>query len=198
MTEDETKTGREKRRRKVPRKITPTSLENAALYYLGRFATSSENLRQVLLRRIARSARHHDTDTDACAGWVDELIGRYLASGLLDDGAYARAQAASLNRRGKSVKAIRLRLRQKAVASDIIDDTLAGLAQETGEPDLCAAIAYARKRRIGPYRNPDKGEKNRDRELAALARSGFSYALSRRIVEAESTDELEQTLDGSI
>ena len=75
------------RRRKIPRKVTPTSLENIALYYLQRFATSSENLRQVLMRRVRRSAKHHETDVEACAQMIDELTKRYLKSGLLDDGA---------------------------------------------------------------------------------------------------------------
>ena len=43
-----------KKQRKPPRKATAASLENAALYYLERFATSSENLRRVLMRRVER------------------------------------------------------------------------------------------------------------------------------------------------
>ena len=35
--------------RKKPRKATQTSLENAALYYLERFATSAENLSMSLV-----------------------------------------------------------------------------------------------------------------------------------------------------
>ena len=184
-----------KRRRKIPRKITPTSLENTALYYLQRFATSSENLRRVLLRRVERSAKHHDTDTEACTQLIDDLITRYLASGLLDDAVFARAQAASMNRRGKSVRAIRSRLMQKAVNAEIIDEALDALAVDIGEPDLAAAIAYARKRRIGPYRTKGNASENRGKELAALARSGFSYSLAQLIVDANDADELEQNLE---
>lgn len=184
----------QKRRPKIPRKVTPTSLDNAALYYLGRFATSSQNLRQVLLRRVGRAAKHHDTDVQACALMIDELIERYLGSGLLDDAVYARAQGASLNRRGKSVRAIRGWLRQKSVPVDIIEDAIGALSAEIGEPDLAAAIAYARRRRFGPYRNKDKTQDSRDKELAAFARSGFSYGLARRIVEASDIDELENAL----
>jgi regulatory protein len=200
MPDDDAKTDNRnaKRRRKIPRKITRSSLENAALYYLGRFATSSQNLRHVLLRRIERAAKHHDTDVQACAGLVDELIRRYLESGLLDDHAYGRAQAASLNRRGKSVRAIRMRLLQKSVPGPIIDDILNALASEVGEPDLAAAIAYARRRRIGPYRIADRPPENKDKEMAALARSGFSYSLARMIIEAEDIDELESRLSLSI
>jgi regulatory protein len=184
----------QKRRKKTPRKVSATSLDNAALYYLGRFATSSENLRRVLLRRVERAAKHHDTDRQACAEMIDQLIGRYLESGLLDDVAYARAQGASLNRRGKSIRAIRSWLKQRYVATDIIDDTITALAEELGELDLAAAIAYARKRRLGPYRKAEKPPDSLEKELAALARSGFSYGLARRIVEATDIDELENAL----
>ena len=183
-----------KRRPKVTRKVSATSLENAALYYLGRFATSSENLRQVLERRILRAAKHHDTDIKACNQLVGDLIQRYLESGILNDGIYAQTQAASMNRRGKSLRAIRARLRQKAVSSDVIDDALAVLAGEVGQLDLAAAIAYARKRRLGPYRSNIGKPKNPEKELAALARSGFSYALALRILEAKDIDELENEL----
>jgi len=188
------KTHSPKRRQKVPRKVSATSLENAALYYLGRFATSSENLRQVLGRRIMRAAKHHETDVEACNQLVDDLIRRYLESGILNDEVYARTQAASMNRRGKSLRAIRVRLRQKSVASDIIDEALQSLAGDIGQPDLAAAIAYARKRRLGPYRRETAGPENLDKEMAALARSGFSYSLARRIVEAEDIDDLENEL----
>jgi regulatory protein len=194
MLNDNNKTHSGKRRPKITRKVSAASLENAALYYLGRFATSSENLRQVLERRILRAAKHHDTDIKACNQLVGDLIQRYLESGILNDGIYAQTQAASMNRRGKSLRAIRARLRQKAVSSDVIDDALAVLAGEVGQLDLAAAIAYARKRRLGPYRRNTGKPENPEKELAALARSGFSYALALRILEAKNVDELENEL----
>ena len=87
--------GRRKRGRRCPRKATDTSLGNAALHYLGRYATSSWNLRRVLMRKVERSARFHGTDREAGAAVVDRLIARYEDSGLLDDGAYAEARAAA-------------------------------------------------------------------------------------------------------
>ena len=50
------------RKRAAPAKITATSLNNIALHYLERFASSAENLRRVLLRRVRRAAAHHGSD----------------------------------------------------------------------------------------------------------------------------------------
>ena len=188
------KTNSTKRRQKIPRRVSAASIENAALHYLGRYTTSSENLRQVLERRIMRAAKHHDTNIVSCNQLVGDLIQRYLKNGILNDETYAQTQAASMNRRGKSLRAIRFRLRQKALSIDIIDKALKVLANEVGSPDLAAAIAYARKRRLGPYRRKTATPVNLDKELAALARTGFSYSLALRIVEANKIDELENEL----
>ena len=51
-------------RKRAPRKATPKYLENAALYYLSRYSTSTENLRRVMMRKVMRSAKHHGTDVE--------------------------------------------------------------------------------------------------------------------------------------
>ena len=58
-------------KRRLPRQATAAYLENAALHYLERFASSSANLRRVLMRKVARSARAHGTDPAEGAGLVD-------------------------------------------------------------------------------------------------------------------------------
>jgi regulatory protein len=194
MSDFSNKTNRTKRRKNIPRKVSAASIENAALYYLGRYATSSENLRQVLERKIIRASKHHETNIKACTGFVGDLIQRYLENGILNDKIYAQAQAASMNRRGKSLRAIRSRLRQKALSSEIIDKAIEALTDQVGTPDLSAAIAYARKRRLGPYRKNVHSQSNLDKELATLARSGFSYSLALHIVKAKNIDELESEL----
>lgn len=177
-------------RRRKPRKVTGKSLERTALSYLERFATSAENLRRVLMRRVERSARFHTTDREAGAALVDELVVRYRNSGLLDDRAYADGRVRTLHRRGTSARLIRLKLRQKGVADAVIAEVLAGLADETTEPEVTAATALARRRRLGPFRPPGERAAMREKDLAAVARAGFSYDVARRVIEAPSPDDL--------
>jgi regulatory protein len=178
------------RARRKPRKITPDSLGRIALHYLERYATSSENLRRVLTRRVRRSAEAHDADPDEQMPHVDALIVRYQQAGLLDDQAYARMRAESLHRRGTSGRMIRMKLAAKGVASDAIDDALESLSELVANADLSGACNYARRRRIGPWRLRDRAD-YRDRDLAALARQGFSYNIARKIIDAEDTEMLE-------
>jgi regulatory protein len=184
------------RRRRGPKPATPERLEKAALHYLERFATSAENLRRVLMRRVQRSAQLHDTDPKAGQQAVDDLIARYLRAGLLDDRAFAEARAASLHRQGKSARAIAQALAQKGVAADTAQAALEALKEDVGEhSDLAAAIHYARRRRLGPWRRQER-EGARERELAALGRQGFGYETARKVVEAETQEELEDRLHG--
>ncbi len=176
--------------RKRLRKVSPKSLESAALHYLERFASSAENLRRVLMRRVYRSARVHDIEPDEAARWVDGIVERYARSGLLDDRRYAENLAHSLSRRGVATRAIRARLMQKGVAPEDINYAIAALSEATGDADLSAALALIRRRRLGPHRDPEARADFHDKDLAALARAGFSYDLARKVIEAEDPNSL--------
>jgi regulatory protein len=154
--------------------IGPDLLERWALGYLGRYASSAENLRRVLIRR---ARRHAPNAAPQAKIQIDEIVARYQESGLLDDAAYAAGRAASLHRRGDSLRAIRVRLAAKGVASEVASDAVAGLRESISDPDIAAACAFARRRRLGAFR---RGTADRQRELGAFARGGFS----RRIAEA--------------
>lgn len=189
------------RKTRQPKKATPERLQKAALFYLERYASSSENLRRVLMRRVERSAQFHGTDREEGARIVASLIERFLKAGLLDDQAYAEAKTASLHRRGTSKRAIRLKLSQKGVNSGTIDKALEALEVDRAaegvlgdgsrdDLDFTAALNYARRRRIGPFRS-EKAPEKRDRDLAALGRQGFSYEIARRIIDADTPETLE-------
>jgi regulatory protein len=156
------------------RDIEPELLERWALHYLSRYASSAENLRRVLTRRVRR---HSDEGAQAAAPLIDALVARYRASGLIDDAAYAAGRVQSLHRRGESLRAVRARLAAKGVSAADVANAVEGLRAAAPDPDLAAACAFARRRRLGPYR---RSAADHARELAALARAGFS----RHVAEA--------------
>jgi regulatory protein len=156
------------------REIGPELLERWALGYLGRYASSAENLRRVLIRRARKHAP--EAAQQARAG-IDAIVVRYRESGLLDDAAYAAGRVASLHRRGDSLKAIRARLAGKGVPAEVAAEAVSALRENAPDPDIAAACAFARRRRLGPFR---RAAADRQRELATFARAGFS----RRVAEA--------------
>ncbi|WP_207462419.1 RecX family transcriptional regulator [Azospirillum sp. SYSU D00513] len=178
--------------RKPPRLVTAQYLENAALHYLERFASSEANLRRVLMRKVDRSVQAHGTEREEGARWVEELIARYRRSGLLNDETYARMRAESLHRRGTSTRAIREKLVAKGIDREGAARALESLDEDVeGDLNLTAALALARRRRLGPYRLPEARPAHRDKDLAALGRAGFSYDIARRVVDAQDPDSVE-------
>jgi regulatory protein len=156
------------------REIGPELLERWALNYLGRYASSTENLRRVLMRRVRR---HFPDSGPQVSPVIDALVIRYCELGLLDDAKYAAGRVQSLHRRGDSLKAIRARLAAKGIAASHIAEAVSELRSDAVDPDLAAACAFARRRRLGAYR---RGAADHARELGAFARAGFS----RRVAEA--------------
>lgn len=177
---------------KGPKQATPEYLEKAALHYLERYASSRANLRRVLMGKVERSARFHGTDREAGAKAVEQLLDRLARAGYLDDAAYARSRAISLHRAGHGAQAIRMKLRQKGVDEDTCWAALESLEEEADAPELAAALRYARKRRLGPYRAPDRRAANAERDMAALARKGFSLDLARQVVLTDDLETLEE------
>src|SRR3990167_9091342 len=173
------------RKKHKPRKVTAKSLENAAVYYLQRFASSSANFRRVMMRRVDRSARFHGTDRDEGAKMVDGLIRRVIDNGLLNDLAYAEALAGSRHRRGASRRTVFVKLKQKGLDDEIIRAAVDALADETDEPELAAAVILARRRRLGPFRPNNQRASLRDKDMAALARAGFGYDMVVKVIDAE-------------
>lgn len=181
-------------RRRRPKPVTAERLRKVALHYLERYASSSENLRRVLLRRIDTSVRLHGTDRGEAEVWVVDIIARLSQAGLLDDRAYAEGRARSLHRRGTARRRIAAMLRQKGVGNGDIAAALRAVADDEAAADLNAAIRFARRRRLGPWRDPALRAERRERDLAALARAGHSLDLAYRIVDAETTNALDGML----
>jgi regulatory protein len=124
------------------------------------------------------------------------------ANGLLDDRAYAEAQTASLHRRGIARRRIGQRLGARGVARDEVASALSSLDESHGgdsadATDQRAALAFARRKRLGPFRAAAERKARRNRDLAALACAGFAYHLARRVIDAPDADELEAEIMGT-
>ncbi|NDW07014.1 regulatory protein RecX [Jiella pacifica] len=157
-------------------RVKPVSadwLMRAASYYLERYATSAENLRRVLRRKVKRRAGEAGEDAGQYEPLIETTLARFAELGLLDDRAYASARLSSLRRKGTSRRMATAKLQEKGLPREVVETALEG--DQTGEAE--AAAAYARRRRFGPHRNPGR-EDRRDKEIAAMVRAGFSARLA--------------------
>ena len=166
--------------RRLPGKVTPAYVQRAALAYLERFSSSAGNLRRVLTRKVERRCRLRGEDAAEFLPLVDEVVRRSLDSGLVDDRRYAEGRVASLRRRGASARLIGAKLAAKGVSRDVAAGAIGDEAEAEGQ----AAWALARRRRLGPYR-PGERRAFREKDLAAMARAGFGFALAKSVIDAD-------------
>jgi len=180
----------EKSRQKTPKKITPTYLENAGLYYLERYASSAENFRKIMMRKIKNSCKFHNTEVGEFVPMLDKLIERYKSVGLLNDEVFARSKVASLRRKGMGRQGIVAKLQAKGLSQEQIKSALKEIDEDKEDAELEAAREYVRRKKLGMHRTktPDDLKKHTQKELASLARAGFSYEVARKALEFDEED----------
>lgn len=181
MEADDERKQQPRRERRPPRRITADYLQHAAMHYLERYAAPSAQLRRVLQRKIALSCRHHGDEQSRFDDMLDSVVARCVASGLVDDARFAEARAASLRRKGQSARAVAARLSAKGVTRDLV-------AQHSAvepEQELAAARIAAKRKRLGPWSRGDRAT-NRQKDLAAMARAGFSMTIARTVIDGAS------------
>jgi regulatory protein len=157
------------------------ALHDSALAYLARYAATEAGLTRTLGRTVDRWSRRALADgaeADAVAAQAAQaratiraVVARLATLGAVSDAAFAASRTRTLVRGGRSRRAVAAHLAAKGVGTET-----ARIALEAEEIDeLAAALVLARRRRIGPFR---VGDGDRLRELALLARAGFSHAVA--------------------
>ncbi|KHK93071.1 regulatory protein RecX [Novosphingobium malaysiense] len=169
-------------KRRNPRPLTSARLEELALAYVARFATTQAKLRGYLQRKVRER------------GWEDEgpppienLVNRYAELGYVDDEAWARMKAGSLLRRGYGTRRVAEALGHAGIEEDVREDMRPPEAEQRR-----AALVMARRRRFGPYAVQPIDRPVREKQLAAMLRAGHPLDIARRIVDATDPDEAEE------
>lgn len=176
------------RRRKPLAPLDDARLEELALAYVARFATSAGRL-AAYCRRKLRERGHAGQDRGEPAPDVAALVERFVAKGFVDDAGYARAKADALLRRGYGARRVGDALRADGIAEPLRAELAPGDAERRE-----AAAAYARRRRFGPFaRAPlgPAGGAGHQKQLAALLRAGHDSAHARHVLAAASPGEVE-------
>jgi regulatory protein len=173
-------------RRRPAKRLLPEDMRELALLYLDRFSATRRRLRDVLARRARISASLHGDDPAALLAAIEDAIAWLEKKGLLSDRSYAEARARSLAGRGQSRARIAANLIGKGVNPDTAKAAIETLNQEIGNSEIEAARKYAKKRRLGRYRSkPDLEPARFTRDLAAMARAGFSPDIAKTALEEE-------------
>ncbi len=126
------------------RPLGAARLDELALSYVAKFATSRAKLTRYLSRKIRESDWTDDVDPVAACEAIADRMERLQ---FLDDRQYAAMRAGAMTRRGLGVRRVKAQLYVDGIApadSGEAIDTAEGAA-------VAAAVGFARRRRFGPF-----------------------------------------------
>lgn len=159
--------------------LDAAALRDLALRYVGRYATSEAKLRRYLGRKLFER------------GWggegsppVDAVVAQLAELGYVDDRLFAEARGRSLTGRGFGARRVGADLGAAGIARDLAAEVAA-----TGDA-LAAAVAFARRRRFGPFdpHGSDQDPERRRKQFAAMMRAGHGVAETRRVLAGDVED----------
>lgn len=173
------------RSRRNPQPLDRRRLEDLALAYVARFATTRAKLEAYLSRKLRE--RGWDGEEEPA---IADLAARYTAQGYVDDAAYAKAKTGSLLRRGYGMRRVGQALAAAGVAEDLREDAM------PDESELRrSALALARKRGFGPFGTGRPDRAARERQIAAMLRAGHAIDHALRMIDAQTAQAAEDWAD---
>lgn len=169
--------------RPPPRPLDAARLDELALAYVGRFATSEARLARYLERKL----RERGWDGSGLASEaVAAAVERCARLGFVDDSAFAQQRGAALARRGLGERRLRAQLAVDGIRTELAAPVL-GAARDDR---MATALAFARRRRLGPYGSGAPSDpRARDKLLGAFLRAGHDAATARQILAVAPGDE---------
>ncbi|AKH43869.1 regulatory protein [Altererythrobacter atlanticus] len=173
-----------KRRRAKPKPLDEARLQELALAYMARFATTTSKLERYLYRKLRERGWDGENEPDLPA-----MVSRYAELGYVDDEAFARAKSGSLLRRGYGPRRVNQALGEAGVGESIREDMRPDEAQERH-----AALAMARKRGFGPFGRAGGAidPARREKQIAAMMRAGHRLDNALQIIDARSAEVAEE------
>jgi regulatory protein len=161
-----------------PRRALPPldepRLNELAVRYVGRFATTRAKLRAYLQRKIRERGWAEGRAPD-----LEMIANRFADLGYIDDAGFALAKSRALTGRGYGKRRVVQALRIAGV-----DDADGETARDHADAEaVAAALRFAERRRIGPFAaNLVTDPREREKALAAMVRAGHSFGLSKLIL----------------
>ncbi len=167
-------------KKKLPKKISKIRLKNIALYYLDRYESSVDNLRDVLKKRVYKYKMYFpEYDASEAYSWIEEILLQLQECGYLDNKRYANMKIDEYLNAGKPAGYIKNKLKQKGIDENLINSLL----EEKDFSPLEMALKFAKKKRIGPFSATEEIRKtNRQKDLAKLIYAGFDYDISAKVI----------------
>ena len=164
-----------------------TNLRDLAYSYLEKYSPSKQQLKVFLLKKYLTKIKGTKSKKEVTT-IIDEIILHLEKNRILNDELYSDSKARMFLRRGYSLNKINQSLRNKGIDSKYIKQSINKIKEDEIEPDFVSALKLCKRRRIGPLRPNANRELFYKKDMGILARGGFSFELSKRILDLETVE----------
>ena len=169
--------------------VTVDEMRNFAFAYVEKYAPSKQQLRTYLLKKYLKLSVPNVKKQDV-TNLIDIVLSDLEKNKFINDKFYSESKAKSMIRRGSSINKIRNYLIGKGVNDEFIKDTVNKINEDNSDQDFFSAIKICKKKRIGPARIDDNRPLFYKKDISLLARNGFDFETSKKVMELKKDDYL--------
>ena len=169
-------------RNKKNLEATIDEIRNFAYSYLEKYSPSKQQLKTYLFKKLIKN-KHKLFNKKEIFDLIDSVINVLVDQKFLSDKYYSDAKSKAFLRRGYSLNKIRYNLIKKGIDPKYIKASISKIKENESDPDFFSAIKLCKRRRIGPNREEANRQLFYKKDISILARSGFSYELSKKVLE---------------
>ena len=169
--------------------VTVDEMRNFALAYVDKYAPSKQQLRTYLLKKYLKLSVPNVKKQDV-TNLIDVVLIDLEKSKFINDKFYSESKAKSMIQRGNSINKIRNYLIGKGINNEFIKDTVNKIQENNIDQDFFSAIKICKKKRIGPARTEDNRPLFYKKDISLLARNGFDFETSKKVMELHKDDYL--------
>ncbi len=164
-----------------------THLKDLAYSYLEKYSPSKQQLKVYLLKKYLTKIKGSKSKKEVTL-IIDQIILNLEKNKLINEELYSDSKARVFLRRGYSLNKINQSLRNKGVDIKYIKQSIDKIKKQKIEPDFVSALKLCKRRRIGPLRPESNRELFYKKDMGILARGGFSFDLSKRVLSLDSKE----------
>ncbi len=169
--------------------VTVEEMRNFALAYVEKYAPSKQQLRTYLLKKYLKLTVPNIKKQDV-SDLIDVVLSDLEKNKFINDKFYSESKAKSMIHRGNSINKIRNYLIGKGINDEFIKQTVNRIKEDNNDQDFFSAIKICKKKRIGPARVEDNRPLFYKKDISILARNGFDFETSKKVMELEKDDYL--------
>ena len=175
------------RNKKKTLEVTVEEMRNFAFAYVEKYAPSKQQLKTYLLKKYLKISVSNVKKQDV-ADLIDIVLSDLEKNKFINDKFYSESKAKSMIQRGNSINKIRNYLIGKGINDQFIKDTVEKINNENSDQDFFSAIKLCKKKRIGPARIEDNRSLFYKKDISLLARNGFNFETSKKVMDIEKED----------